>query len=102
MLQTEPNILGSNDKQRFASFGFFLRMLTMYRAPFSPLSSHSHLFLHEDNDAVIRLIMKGSSPNLRRVVRTFRVNLDWLCERFLWIPLPVLAMLTRVSKWQMR
>ena len=35
----------------------------------------------EDNDAVIKMIIKGRSPNLRHVARTHRVDLDWLFER---------------------
>ena len=39
------------------------------------------LFLLEDNDAVLKMVVKGRSPNLRHVGRTHRVNLDWLFER---------------------
>ncbi len=35
----------------------------------------------EDNDAVIKMIIKGRSPNMRHVSRTHRVDLDWLYER---------------------
>ena len=34
----------------------------------------------EDNDAVIKMIVKGRSPNLRHVGRTHRVDLDWLFD----------------------
>ena len=51
-----------------------------------PLSSHSHLCLLEDNDAVIKLIMKGRSLNLRQVARTHRVVVDWFLSEFLRIP----------------
>ena len=37
----------------------------------------------EDNDAVIKMIVKGRSPNLRHVGRTHRVDLDWLFERIM-------------------
>ena len=36
----------------------------------------------EDNDAVIKMTLKGRSPNMRHVARTHRVDLDWLFERF--------------------
>ena len=39
------------------------------------------LFILEDNDAVIKMIVKGRSPNLRHVGRTHRVDLDWLFDR---------------------
>ena len=44
-----------------------------------PDSSHStQLSQFEDNAAVIQMINKGRSPNLRHVTRTHRVDLDWL------------------------
>ena len=39
------------------------------------------LYAFEDNDAVIKMIVKGRSPNLRHVARTHRIDLDWLFER---------------------
>ena len=39
------------------------------------------LYIFEDNEAVIEMIMKGRSPNLRQVFRTHRVALDWLFDR---------------------
>ena len=36
----------------------------------------------EDNDAGIKMILKGHSPALRHVSRTHRIGLDWLFERF--------------------
>ena len=45
-------------------------------------SSHStQLYTFEDNVAVIQMINKGRSPNLRHGTRTHRVALDWLFER---------------------
>ena len=35
----------------------------------------------EDNEAVIKMIIKGRSPTMRHVSRTHRVALDWLFER---------------------
>ena len=35
----------------------------------------------EDNEAVIKMIMKGRSPTMRHVSRTHRVALDWLFDR---------------------
>ena len=39
------------------------------------------LFIFEDNEAVIRMIIKGRSPTMRHVSRTHRVALDWLFDR---------------------
>ena len=51
-----------------------------------PTSRHdpkclSELVIHEDNEAVIKMTIKGRSPALRHVPRTHRVDLDWLFER---------------------
>ena len=37
----------------------------------------------EDNDAVIKMCVKGRSPNMRHVARTHRIDLDCLFERLL-------------------
>ena len=39
------------------------------------------LYVFEDNEAVIKMIMKGRSPTMRHVSRTHRVALDWLFYR---------------------
>ena len=44
------------------------------------------LFIFEDNEAVIKMIMKGRSPTMRHVSRTHRVVLDWLFDRINWDP----------------
>ena len=46
-------------------------------------SSHQEalLYVFEDNEAMIKMIMKGRSPTLRHVSRTHRVALDWLFDR---------------------
>ena len=47
-----------------------------------PLSiGAGRIVIFEDNDAVIKMIIKGRSPNMRHVPRTHRVDLDWLFER---------------------
>jgi len=53
-----------------------------YVPPSLPISyGRAKLFILEDNDSVIKMIVKGRSPNLRHVGRTHRVDLDWLFER---------------------
>ena len=39
------------------------------------------LYVFEDNEAVIKMIIKGRSPTMRHVSRTHRVALDWLFYR---------------------
>ena len=39
------------------------------------------LYMFEDNEAVIEMIMKGRSLTMRHVSRTHRVALDWLFDR---------------------
>ena len=52
------------------------------------ISSNAHsssqealLYVFEDNEAVIRMIIKGRSPTKRHVSRTHRVAFDWLFDR---------------------
>ena len=44
-------------------------------------SREASLYVFEDNEAVIKMIMKGRSPTMRHVSRTHRVALDWLFDR---------------------
>ena len=44
-------------------------------------SREALLYVFEDNEAVIEMIMKGRSPTMRHVSRTHRVALDWLFDR---------------------
>ena len=39
------------------------------------------LYVFEDNEAVIKMIIKDRSPTMRHVSRTHRVALDWLFDR---------------------
>ena len=39
------------------------------------------MYVLEDNEAVIKMIIKGRSPTMRHVSRTHRVALDWLFDR---------------------
>ena len=43
--------------------------------------SSAMLYVFEDNEAVIKMIIKGRSPTMRYVSRTHRVALDWLFDR---------------------
>ena len=44
-------------------------------------SREALLYVFEDNEAVIKMIVKGRSPTMRHVSRTHRVALDWLLDR---------------------
>ena len=46
-------------------------------------SSHQEalLYVFQDNEAVVKMIIKGRSPTMRHVSRTHRVALDWLFDR---------------------
>ena len=39
------------------------------------------LYVFEDNEAVVKMIIMGRSPTVRHVSRTHRVALDWLFDR---------------------
>ena len=39
------------------------------------------LYIFEDNEAMIKMSIKGRSPTMRHVSRTHRVALDWLFDR---------------------
>ena len=43
------------------------------------------LYVFEDSEAVIKMIIKGRSPTMRHVSRTRRVALDWLYDT-IWTP----------------
>ena len=51
--------------------------------PSNVQSAHQEALLYviEDNEAVIKMIIKGRSPTMRHVSRTHRVALDWLFYR---------------------
>ena len=53
------------------------------RVPSNVQSSRQEalLYVFEDNEAVIKMVIKGRSPTRRHVSRTHRVALDWLFDR---------------------
>ena len=55
-------------------------MLIMFRRTRSLLFG-AMLYIFEDNEAVIKMIVKGRSPTMRHVSRTHRVALDGLFDR---------------------
>ena len=51
------------------------------RLDFQSARQEALLYVLEDNEAVIQIIIEGRSPKMRRVSRTHRVALDWLFDR---------------------
>ena len=47
----------------------------------NPPHQEALLFVFEDNEAVIKMIVNGRSPTMRHVSRTHRVAPDWLFDR---------------------
>ena len=50
------------------------------------------LYIFEDNEAVIKMIIKGTSPTIGHVSRTLRVALDWLFDRIIVDPVVLRVM----------
>ena len=77
-------------KQRFDMFG------TVDYFPQSLPITHgrARLYLLEDNDAVIKMVIKERSPALRHVARTHRVYLDGFLKGLIGTPLYTLSLLT--------
>ena len=65
------------------SRGMFNVLNNVDRVPSNVQFSHQEALLYvcEDNEAVIKMIIKGRSPTMRHVFRTHRVALDWLFDR---------------------
>ena len=61
-------------------------MLTSVLSNVKFSQSNAILYVFEDNEAVIEMIIKGRSPTMRHVSRTHRVALDWLVDRIILDP----------------
>ena len=55
--------------------------LILFPQMFNPQVVKLYCIFFDDNEAVIKVIMKGRSPTMRHVSRTHRVALDWLFDR---------------------
>ena len=60
---------------------FDLTNIDHYPSSGTHSGSNAMLYVFEDNEAVIKMIIKGRSPTLRHVSRTHRVASDWLIDR---------------------
>ena len=61
----------------------YLDLTNIVHVPSSGTHSGSNamLYVFEDNEAVIKMIISGRSPTVRHVSRTHKVALDWLFDR---------------------
>ena len=75
--------LENDDKRNQKSQGKINVMENIDSVPSNVQSSRQEalLYVFEDNEAVIKMIMKRRSPTMRHVSRTHRVALDWLFDR---------------------
>ena len=82
---TEEPVVGRNTghapRQQFR--GTLKVLNNVDRVPSNVQVSHQEalLYVFEDSEAVIKMIIKGRSPTMRHVSRTHRVALDWLFDR---------------------
>ena len=83
--RTVQPIVGRNTSHEPSqqSRGMFNVLSNVDRVPSNVQFSHQEalLYVFEDNEAVIKMIIKGRSPAMRHVSRTHRVALDWLLDR---------------------
>ena len=71
---------GSDAEQSFDIVQTILKNVDWVPPSLPPHTNRVTLIILEDNDAVIKMVLKGRSPALRHVVRTHRVDLDFVFE----------------------
>ena len=73
----------SNMRKQIPTTNTIVDLTNIDHVPSSGTHSGSSaiLYVFEDNEAVIKMIIKGRSPTMRHVSRTHRVALDWLFDR---------------------
>ena len=74
----------STPESELVALSFALRSsglsgLDMWRAL---LPHKTEILVHEDNQALIRVVQTGRNPTLRYLLRTHRCSVAWLHERF--------------------
>ena len=84
-MQTSPRRL-VRDRRPFHQKKTKTKTEQLSNVDFAPTNTHSsqgesQLYIFEDNEAVIKMIIKGRSPTMRHVSRTHRVAFDWLFDR---------------------
>ena len=58
-----------------------LKNVDLVSSKVQSLQQEALLYVLEDNEAVIKMIIKGRSPTIRHVSRSHRVALDWMFDR---------------------
>ena len=81
--QTEVRAVPRKLQTRKKSHGMIDDLDNVDFIPSNVNSPHQEalLYVFEDNEAVIKMIIKGRNPAMRHVSRTHRVALDWLFDR---------------------
>ena len=79
----KPGVCRDKNPVQERSRGMFNVLNNVDLVPWNVQSSHQGVWLYvfEDNEAVIKMIVKGRSPTIRHVSRTHWVALDWLFDR---------------------
>ena len=78
-----PDVCHDKNHVRHQSHGVINDLDNVDFIPSNVNSSHQEalLYVFEDNEAVIKMIVKGKSPTMRHVSRTYRIALDLLFDR---------------------
>ena len=74
-----PVIIGRS--QKFQGKINVLKNIDCVPSNFQSSYQEALLYMFEDNEAVIKLTIKGRSPTMRHVSRTHTVALDWVFDR---------------------
>ena len=79
----KPVVCRDKNHVQVQSRGMFNVLKNVDLVPSNVQSSHQEplLYVIEDNEAVIKMIIKGRSPTMRHVSRTHRIALHWLFDR---------------------
>ena len=72
---------GENKHHKFHNKTDAMKDIDLVPSNVQSASREALLYVFEDNEAVIKMIMKSRSPTMRHVSRTHRVALDWLFDR---------------------
>ena len=78
-----PVVCRDKNHERHQSRGVINVLDNVDLVPLNVQFSHQEasLYVFQDKEAVIKMIIKGRSPTMRHVSKTHRVALDWLFDR---------------------
>ena len=74
-------VINAHKRQKSQSRIDVMRDIDLVPSNVQSANHEALLYVFEDNEAVIKMIMKGRSPTMRHVSRTHRVAFDWLFDR---------------------